>query len=347
MGASNASSSTTYTPEPSSPLFLLSSDVPGVSLVSVPFSGTGFGGWRQNMIVSLSARNKIGFIDGSCPRPAEDTPHFKQWDRCDNMLNKRYSSVSGIKVFEIKQEIASIHQGSLDIASYFNKLKKLWDELRFMCTNHANTCVCAAKPGLQKEEEENRLHQFLMGLNETYVDVRSNLLMMQPPPSLDDAYSILLQDEKQRQITPNSHFQGDSASFHVNLNTKSAPPRRFAQKISFDQNKSPLFCKYCKKPGHLIDKCYKLHGFPPNFKFTKGKRTAANVEVQSSVCASESGPVPTESPVDSNSVIPGLSKDQYAQLLMLLQQHHISESLPQSSLMASANFAGIIPSLIV
>lgn len=29
------------------------------------------------MIVSLSAINKIGFIDGSCPRPAEDIPQFK------------------------------------------------------------------------------------------------------------------------------------------------------------------------------------------------------------------------------------------------------------------------------
>ncbi|XP_019244399.1 PREDICTED: uncharacterized protein LOC109224266 [Nicotiana attenuata] len=327
MGASDASLSTTYTPDPSSPLFLLSSDVPGVSLVSLPFSGT-----------------------------AEDTSQFKQWDRYNNMviswltnslspgiaesvqysdtaesiwaqLNRRYGSVSGIKVFEIKQEITSTHQGSLDIASYFNKLKKLWDELRFMCTNHANTCVCVAKPGLQKEEEENRLHQFLMGLDETYVGVRSNLLMMQPPPSLDTAYSILLQDEKQRRITPNSHFQGDSASFHVNLNNKSAPPRQFTQKVSFDQNKSPLLCK-------SMD----FH------QFTKGKRTAVNVEVQSSVCASEPATVPTESLVYSNSVIPGLSKDQYAQLLMLLQQHHILESLPQSSLMASANFAGIVPS---
>ncbi|XP_019255022.1 PREDICTED: uncharacterized protein LOC109233593 [Nicotiana attenuata] len=138
--------------------------------------------------------------------------------------------------------------------------------------------------------------------------------------------------------------KGDSTSFHVNLNKKSAPPRQFVQKVSFDQNKSPILCKYCKKPGHLIDKFYKLHGFPPNYKFTKGKRTAANVEVQSSACASEYGPVSTESPVDSNYVIPGLSKDQYDQLLMLLQQHHISESLPQSSLMASANFAGIVPS---
>lgn len=37
-----------------------------------------------------------------------------------------------------------------------------------------------------------------------------------------------------------------------------------------------MFCKYCKKFGHVIDKCYKFHDFPFNFKFTKGRRIAAN-----------------------------------------------------------------------
>lgn len=39
-----ASSSANFIPDPSSPLFILSSDVLGVSLVSNHFSGTGFGG---------------------------------------------------------------------------------------------------------------------------------------------------------------------------------------------------------------------------------------------------------------------------------------------------------------
>ena len=25
-------------------------------------------------------------------------------------------------------------------------------------------------------------------------------------------------------------------------------------------------CTYCKIPAHTIDKCYKLHGFPPRYK---------------------------------------------------------------------------------
>lgn len=61
-----------------------------------------------------------------------------------------------------------------------------------MCKNHANTCTCAARSSLEKKDEENKIYQFLMGLNDTYIGVRSNLLMIKPFPSLDSAYNILL-----------------------------------------------------------------------------------------------------------------------------------------------------------
>nr|XP_009762519.1 PREDICTED: uncharacterized protein LOC104214529 [Nicotiana sylvestris] len=243
----SSSSSFFYTPEPSSPLFLLPSDVPGVSLVAISFSVNGFGSWKRSMIVSLSARNKIGFIDGTCVRPPENFPQFRQWDRCNNMviswltnslspdiaesvhysdtaesiwkqLNNRYGTVNETKVFELKRNLASTYQGSFDIPSYFNKLKKIWDELEVMRSSHANSCNCAAKEGLQKEREEDKVHQFLMGLNEVYVGVRSNLLMMHPLPSLDSFYIILLQDEKQRQITTNPQSHSESASFNASSN---------------------------------------------------------------------------------------------------------------------------------
>ncbi|XP_070009935.1 uncharacterized protein [Nicotiana sylvestris] len=249
-----STSSSAYTPDPTSPLFLLSSDVPGVSLVPVPFLGSGFGGWKRSMIVSLSARNKKTFTDGSCPKPAATSPDYKQWDCCNNMviswltsslspdiaesiqysetaesiwkqLNNRYGSVNGTKVFELKRELASIYQGSLDIASHFTKLKRIWDKLGIMCSSHANSFNCAAKDGLQKEKEEDKVHQFLMGLNEVYVSVRSNLLMMQPLPSFNNVYNILLQDEKQRQVNPPSQFTSEAASFNVKSLNKTTQPQ--------------------------------------------------------------------------------------------------------------------------
>ncbi|XP_019236911.1 PREDICTED: uncharacterized protein LOC109217132 [Nicotiana attenuata] len=184
MGVTTSNESE-FTPRASSPLFLHPSDVPGTSLVGVPFSSTRFGGWKRSIIMSLSARNKIAFIDGTLPRPPINSPECKQWDRVNNMviscltssvspeiaesvqysetaesiwrqLNTSYGTANGTKKFEIKRELAFTCQGDLDIASYFNKLKKLWDELIVMSSNHAKNCNCVAKPGLEQEEEENR-----------------------------------------------------------------------------------------------------------------------------------------------------------------------------------------------
>lgn len=55
-----------------------------------------------------------------------------------------------------------------------------------------------------------------------------------------------------------------------------------------DSRKSSLHCNYCKKPGHLIDKCYKLHGFSADFKFNKPKRFAAQVAVTDGSVSSNS-----------------------------------------------------------
>ncbi|XP_070014151.1 uncharacterized protein LOC142162462 [Nicotiana tabacum] len=130
-----------FTPRASSYLFLHPSDVPGTSLVGVPFSDTGFGGWKRSIIVSLSARNKIAFIDGTLPRSPINSPECKQWDRVNNMviswltsslsaeiaesvqysetaesiwrqLNIRYGTINGTKKFEIKRELAYMSRGS-------------------------------------------------------------------------------------------------------------------------------------------------------------------------------------------------------------------------------------------
>lgn len=82
--ASNVAGSTSM--DPSSPFFLHPSDSPGMSLVNSIFEGKGYGGWRRSILIALSAKNKLGFIDGSCKVPGSDSPDFKLWDRCNNMV---------------------------------------------------------------------------------------------------------------------------------------------------------------------------------------------------------------------------------------------------------------------
>ncbi|XP_070003378.1 uncharacterized protein [Nicotiana sylvestris] len=131
MGSTDETSNVTAI-DSSSPMFLHPSNIPGISLVYTAFSGTGFGGWKRNIIVSLSAKNKIDFVDGTFPKPAENSPYIKQWNICNNtiiswltsslspeiaesvqysetaesiweQLNKRYGAVNGTKVFEINK----------------------------------------------------------------------------------------------------------------------------------------------------------------------------------------------------------------------------------------------------
>lgn len=59
------------------PLHLQSSDSPGMKLVSEPFDGTGFSNWKRSMTIALYARNKLGFVDGTIPKPISSSSTFK------------------------------------------------------------------------------------------------------------------------------------------------------------------------------------------------------------------------------------------------------------------------------
>ncbi|XP_019255114.1 PREDICTED: uncharacterized protein LOC109233701 [Nicotiana attenuata] len=301
----SSSSSPAYTPEPSSPLFLLPFDVSSVSLVVVPFSGSSFGGWRRSMIVSQSARNKIGFIDGSCTKPVVNSPQYRQWDRCNNMV--------------ISWLINSLSPDIAESVQYFETAESIWKQL-----NNRYGTVNGTK----------------QHLNDATITIP------------DTVYNILLQDEKQRQVVPNTQLNPESASFNASSNINRFPSqlsftKQYTQRVNFDsisqKSNITLSCKYCKKPGHTIEKCYKLHGFPSNFKFTKGKKFSTTASAEGKT----SEPSAMYSPTDQSSLIPGLTKEQCSQLMQLLSQSILGESGSQPVLMGSANFAGSTSSLPV
>ncbi|XP_070042164.1 uncharacterized protein [Nicotiana tomentosiformis] len=124
---------------------------------------------------------------------------------------------------------------------------------------------------MHKAEHDRCLIQFLMGLNEIYTIVRGSILMMKPLPSLAQVFSLLIQEEKQREFSPSNQLNLESTSLHVNATpTQHQSPfgaRNF--KTHYTSNNRGLpFCDYCKRPGHTKEKYYKLHG---------GKGVVANV----------------------------------------------------------------------
>lgn len=88
-------------------------------------------------------------------------------------------------------------QAGLTIEAYFVKLMKLWDSLvcyrpPVSCT--CGLCTCNVSAEIEQKREEDKVHDFSMGLDEEFFGmVGSNLL-----PTLEHVYLKVTQDEDAR-----------------------------------------------------------------------------------------------------------------------------------------------------
>ncbi|XP_076906769.1 uncharacterized protein LOC143563001 [Bidens hawaiensis] len=130
-----------------------------------------------------------------------------------NELISRYGKANGAKNYQLQKNLCQTTQGSIDIATYFAKMKSIWDELNAI--NTIPSCTCGVAHAFSKRDEDKRLIQFLFGLNLSYDMIRSNILMMQPLPSINRTYGILIQDEKQKVIHTITDFIASSASMNA------------------------------------------------------------------------------------------------------------------------------------
>ncbi|KAH0748849.1 hypothetical protein KY290_028081 [Solanum tuberosum] len=121
--------------------------------------------------------------------------------------------------------------------------------------------------------ERQKLMQFLMGLNDNFAQSRSQILLTVPSPSLNQAYSMIMQDESQRiQFSLISNCVLPLQKLDINEPTalSSTHNNRFNQSTS--QN-TRLYYDYCHLRNHTKANCYKLIGYPQHYKFTKKKGT--------------------------------------------------------------------------
>lgn len=101
-------------------------------------------------------------------------------------LEQRFGQSNRAKKFHLQKELSGLVQANTDVAGYYTKMKRLWDELDSLNSdNKCNcNCVCGGKQKLTKSLEDERLIMFLMGLNEAYAPARSNILMIKPSLTL-------------------------------------------------------------------------------------------------------------------------------------------------------------------
>ncbi|KAI3521421.1 hypothetical protein L1887_10887 [Cichorium endivia] len=267
------------------PLCLHANDIVSVTIIGFKLLGTSnYKNWATATIRALTIRNKLGFIKGSCSRPIGDETKAIKWDRANTVvvswllasmtenissvyilaenafelwleLKQTYEKINGSVVFNVFQRINVHTQGSENVSDYFNSLNGLWNE--FDSLSKISECTCEASKDRQSFSNQLKLFQFLMRLNESFSSIRSNILMQEQLPSVQSAFATISREESLK----NSSSVGNSSKSQNSVFVAKGPDvkRKNVKNLN-------LICKHCNMKGHTIERCYKLIGFPKDFK---------------------------------------------------------------------------------
>ena len=109
------------------------------------------------MTVALLAKQKLSLVDGSYKKPDASSPLLPYWQMCNDMviswllnslhknvresvlfhntasdiwdeLNDRYGQSNKARLFQAQKAVSCMTQEDQDIANFFNKARKAWDE---------------------------------------------------------------------------------------------------------------------------------------------------------------------------------------------------------------------------
>ncbi|XP_019423033.1 PREDICTED: uncharacterized protein LOC109332504 [Lupinus angustifolius] len=184
-----------------------------------------------------------------------------------------------------------------------------------------------------------------MGLNDRYEGVRSQIMLIDPLPSINKTFVLLIRQERHM----NSHFNEPKIFMNVadtgynnNSNTNGSNEyggnfksnrgrgrgRAYQNQLGRGSGRNQggrgtKVCTYCHKTGHTIDQCFKKHGFPPpgHFKnYNVNQLTTLEEESCSDDIQIESGEQPGHNNNDAQTSKVNITPQQSQSILSILQQ---------------------------
>ncbi|GJZ17744.1 ribonuclease H-like domain-containing protein, partial [Tanacetum coccineum] len=133
-------------------------------------------------------------------------------------------------------------------------LNALWKQ--FDALVQLPRCTCHAAEDFKKHNQLMKLMQFLMGLDDCYMQIRSNILSRDELSDVRSAYAIISSEENNAQRPQTSVSNSRPANVTRPANNRNKRP----------SGGSTLVCEHCGFNGHIIDRCFKLIGYPADFR---------------------------------------------------------------------------------
>ncbi|GKB18098.1 cysteine-rich receptor-like protein kinase 8 [Tanacetum coccineum] len=300
------------------PLCFHQNDHPGLVLISMELNGLeNYSTWRRSIMIALNARNKLKLINGEFEEPPNSSEIRSLWERANDMI------ISWI-LNTVSDQIVQLKQTNTPLELYYHKLKGYWDELDALEAPYTCTCKCGCENGKTNGEREQRkrLIQFLMGLDDSYTNIRGQILLMQPLPLVSNAYGMLRQEEKQRDI-PKSSLMSIPTALNTFSTNRNNTTRTNTPNTTSGQTSIVGF-----PPGHP------LHGkfIPPSQRTQQFPKRSINVVVGNENAEQEMKPNPiTSTSSGNNTTYPYVYtkmdqlQNQLNQMLLMMQNQNQRE----------------------
>ncbi|KAK3023555.1 hypothetical protein RJ639_044640 [Escallonia herrerae] len=309
----------------SSPYYLHPSNHPSLIFVTHPLSenGDNYFTWRRSFLNALHSKNKAGFVDGTIEKPDDASSDFQAWIQCNTVV-----------LAWLTNALAKEIQGN---ATHAETAREVWKDLEERFTQGIATRVYELKRAivlLQQEKasimrEEEMVFDFLMGLDEAYTTVQSQILSIDPLPNIGRAYAIDAQEEKHRSIAASHTPTIEAAALLTKRSDSQMKGNGRGRRNQFPP------CPHCGKTNHSQEYCFKVIGYPSDWrKPGKGNSLRAGHKQTNSSNAAFTAKMDGE-----NLLIPGLTPSQQQQLMALLNGQEAPGDNPSAN-MARSNFLG-------
>nr|GEU40912.1 ribonuclease H-like domain-containing protein [Tanacetum cinerariifolium] len=141
-------------------------------------------------------------------------------------------------------------------------------------------CSCVAWKDVSKHNKLIKLMQFLMGLNDVFLPIRSSLLARETLPDVKEVFVIISREESHRGVASSSSgsvtkaqissFVAKSNSWTNNGNKKFDNNKRIGNSSNNRGLNPNLHCTNCGNFGHIVDRCFDIIGHPPGYNKNHG-----------------------------------------------------------------------------
>nr|GEV45954.1 retrotransposon protein, putative, unclassified [Tanacetum cinerariifolium] len=186
--------------------------------------------------------------------------------------------------------------------------------------------------------------RFLMGLDDTYMQIRSSILSKETLPDVRIVYATISWEESHRvafgSIAGSSQRNRTSAfvsnvpiknTFQRNQTSNNGP--RTNNVNNNKQGGSGLVCEHYDFNGHTIDRCFKLIGYPADFGKKKSRQNFKNRNVSNNNTVGSS----------SSS---GFTNEQLSTLISLIKDNSLSKKNLQANMALDVNNAFLYGDLV-